>query len=54
MRPMSQTTYELPKDLEAEGWRALSAERLRECYGENEEEYPLERIKEANSENDSK
>jgi hypothetical protein len=40
----------LPKDEESEEWRALSAKRLQDAYGEDEEEYPSELIKETNPE----
>lgn len=41
----------LPKDNgEREAWLGLSGERLEEAYGENEEEYPVDSIKEANPE----
>jgi hypothetical protein len=44
----------LPKDVESEEWRALSAKRLQDAYGENEEEYPLELVKESNPEYESR
>ena len=44
----------LPKDEESEEWRALSAKRLQDAYGENEEAYPSELIKETNPEYESK
>ena len=44
----------LPKDVENEEWRALSAKRLEHAYGEAEEEYPLELIKESNPEYESR
>ena len=44
----------LPKDVESEEWRALSAKRLEDAYGEDEEEYPLELIKQANPEYESR
>ncbi|HEU4931273.1 MAG TPA: hypothetical protein VFT48_04295 [Pyrinomonadaceae bacterium] len=40
----------LPKDADVEVWRALSAKRLEDAYAEEEEEYPLDLIKEANTE----
>ena len=41
----------LPKrDVENESWRRLSARRLENAYDENEEEYSLDSIKEANPE----
>ncbi len=40
----------LPKDADVEAWRALSAKRLTDAYAEEEEEYPLESIKEPNTE----
>lgn len=43
----------LPKDEESEEWRALSAGRLEDAYGEDEE-YPLELIKESNPEYESR
>jgi hypothetical protein len=44
----------LPKDVESEERRALSAKRLENAYGEDEEEYPLELIKELNPEYESR
>ena len=40
----------LPKDEESEEWRALSAKRLEEAYGEDEEDYSLDLIKQSNPE----
>ena len=40
----------LPKDADVGVWRALSAKRLAEAYGEEEEEYSLDLIKEPNTE----
>lgn len=41
----------LPKDNGGrEAWLALSGERLEDAYGEDEEEYPVDSIKEANPE----
>jgi len=41
----------LPKSNgEREAWLALSGERLTDAYGETEEEYPVDSIKEANPE----
>jgi len=40
----------LPKDADVDAWRALSAKRLAEAYAEEEEEYPLDLIKEPNTE----
>ena len=40
----------LPKDEESEAWRALSAKRLEEAYGEDEEDYSLDLIKQSNPE----
>lgn len=41
----------LPKhDAERESWLRLSAERLKDAYGEDEEEYSTALIKEANPE----
>ena len=41
----------LPKrDAEHEAWLRLSGKRLEDAYGEHEEEYPLDLIKEANPE----
>jgi hypothetical protein len=37
-------------DVERESWLRLSAKRLEDAYGQNEEEYPLNLIKEANAE----
>ena len=40
----------LPKDnAERAAWLALSGERLADAYAEDEEEYPLDSIKEADS-----
>ena len=44
----------LPKDEESEEWRALSAKQLEDAYSEDEEEYPLELIKESNPEHESR
>ena len=44
----------LPKDEESEEWRALSAKRLEDAYHEEEEEYPLEIVKESNPEYESR
>ena len=40
----------LPKDADVDVWRALSAKRLAEAYGEEEEEYSLDLIKKPNTE----
>jgi len=40
----------LPKDADVDAWRALSAKRLAEAYAEEEEGYPLDLIKEPNTE----
>jgi len=40
----------LPKDEEGEEWRTLSAKRLEDAYSEDEQQYPLELIKESNPE----
>ncbi len=41
----------LPKDNgERDTWLTLSGERLADAYGEDEEEYPIDSIKEANPE----
>jgi hypothetical protein len=40
----------LPKDTEAEAWHNLSAKRLQDAYDDEEEEYPLELIKQLNPE----
>jgi hypothetical protein len=37
-------------DAERESWLHLSSQRLEDAYGENEEEYSLDLIKEANPE----
>ncbi len=37
-------------DGEHEAWLRLSRQRLEDAYGENEEEYPLDLIKEGNPE----
>ena len=42
-----------PKDDESEEWHALSAKRLEEAYSEDDEEYPLELVKESNPEYDA-
>ncbi|HEV8187227.1 MAG TPA: hypothetical protein VGP83_05720 [Pyrinomonadaceae bacterium] len=39
----------LPKDVDVDAWRALSANRLEEAYAEEEEEYPLDLIKKSNT-----
>ena len=39
----------LSNEDEEEAWHRLSAKRLQDAYGEEEEEYPLELIKEPNS-----
>jgi hypothetical protein len=39
----------LPKDADVDAWRALSAQRLAEAYAEEEEEYPVDLIKEPNT-----
>jgi hypothetical protein len=39
----------LPKDVDVDDWRALSANRLEEAYAEEEEEYPLDLIKKSNT-----
>lgn len=39
----------LPKDADVDAWRALSAKRLEDAYAEEEEEYPLDLIKEPNT-----
>jgi hypothetical protein len=44
----------LPKDVEREEWLAVSANRLQVAYGEDEEEYSLELIKESNPEYESR
>jgi hypothetical protein len=44
----------LPKDTEEQDWRNLSAKRLEDAYGDEEEEYSLELIKEANPEYESR
>ena len=44
----------LPKDEESEEWRALSAKRLEEAYGEDEEEYSADLIKKSNPEYESR
>lgn len=44
----------LSKDEENKDWHALSAKRLEDAYGEEEEEYPLELIKESNPEYESR
>jgi hypothetical protein len=44
----------LPKDEDSEEWRALSAKRLEDAYAEDEDEYPLELIKELNPEHESR
>jgi hypothetical protein len=40
----------LPKDVEDEAWHALSAQRLQDAYAAEEEEYPLDLIKQQNAE----
>ncbi len=41
----------IPKhDAEHESWLRLSGKKIEEAYGEDEEEYSLDSIKEANSE----
>ena len=40
----------LPKDSDSEEWAMLSAKRLEDAYGENEEEYSLELVKQLNPE----
>jgi hypothetical protein len=40
----------LPKDADVDAWRALSAKRLAEAYAEEEEEYPVDLIKEPHTE----
>jgi hypothetical protein len=40
----------LPKDVEVEEWRKVSAARLEDAYSEHEEEYPTELIKKPNAE----
>jgi hypothetical protein len=40
----------LPKDADIDAWRALSAKRLEGAYAQEEEEYPLDLIKEPNTE----
>lgn len=44
----------LPKDDEGEDWLNLSAKRLHDAYGDEEEEYSEELIKEANPEYEAK
>ena len=44
----------LPKDEESEEWRSLSAKRLEDAYGEDEEEYPADLIKKSNPEYESR
>jgi RNA polymerase sigma-70 factor (ECF subfamily) len=44
----------LPKDLESEAWRALSAKRLQDAYAEDEEHYSIDLIKEPNTEYESR
>jgi len=43
----------LPKDVEGEAWLALSAKRLQAAYSAEEEEYPLNLIKQQNAEYES-
>ena len=43
----------LSKDLEGEAWHALSAKRLQYAYAAEEEEYPLNLIKQQNAEYES-
>jgi hypothetical protein len=43
----------LPKDSEREAWLKLAAKGLQHAYGDEEEEYSLELIKEANPEYES-
>lgn len=44
----------LPKDVEHQAWRALSAKRLQDAYAENEEDYSLDLIKEPNTDYESR
>jgi hypothetical protein len=44
----------LTKDEESEEWLALSARRLEDAFGEDQEEYPLELIKKSNPEYESR
>lgn len=44
----------LPKDVEADDWRRLSADRLEGAYNNGEEEYSLDLIKEPNPEYESR
>ena len=44
----------LPKDVESEEWRGLSAKRLVEAYADDEQEYPVDLVKESNPEYESK
>ena len=40
----------LPKDIEHDAWLQLSGKRLQSAYGNSEEEYSTELIKESNEE----
>ena len=40
----------LPRDVEGEAWRSLSAKRLKDAYADEEEDYAVELIKELNAE----
>lgn len=44
----------LPKDAEGDAWLDLSAKRLQNAYGDEEEEYSVESIKEENPEHESR
>ena len=44
----------LPKDVDDEAWRNLSAKGLQGAYTDDEEEYPLEVIKKPNPEYESR
>lgn len=44
----------LPKDIDEEEWRNLCANGLQRAYADNEEEYPLEVVKELNPEYESR